>query len=280
MKKIIFLLAASLIAKTGISQELPQPSPFSKVEQTVGLTNIAVEYSRPSVKGRTIFGDLVPYGEVWRVGANKCTQFTASSDITFGGTEVKSGTYAMFAIPGKSGEWEVVLNSETEQWGAGDYDASKNVASAKVKANTSASFNETFTIAVNNVKNDGAELHIMWDKTAVAIPLGVNTQKIAMKNIEMAIKEGTDLDKVYNRAAGYYKNSLKDNKTAMDYIAKGLKVKETHNLYFMQAQILMDEGKKDEGLKMAKKALDLATKAESKGWMNYIEENITEWGKM
>ena len=115
MKKLAFLLIAGLIGTTAVAQKLPQPSPSCITEQVVGITTITIEYSRPGVKERTIFGDLVPYGEVWRVGANACTKFTTTDELTFGETKVAAGTYALFAFPAEDGNWEVVLNTDTEQ---------------------------------------------------------------------------------------------------------------------------------------------------------------------
>ena len=104
------------LAGTVLAQELPQPGPAAEIEQTISLIEIEVEYSRPGAKGRTILGDLVPYNTIWRTGANKATAITFSNDVTFGGKEVKAGTYSLFTVPGEK-EWTVMLNSETELWG-------------------------------------------------------------------------------------------------------------------------------------------------------------------
>lgn len=278
MKKLILFVAAGLLTGSIIAQELPQPSPLSKTEQVVGLTDITIEYSRPSVKGRTIFGDLVPYGKVWRLGANACTKFTSSTDFKFGSADVKAGTYAMFAIPEKSGMWKVVLNTDTEQWGAGNYDEAKNVATVDAKA-VAGNFHETFTIGFSNITNNSAVVVMMWDKTMVEVGVSVETGKMAMANIDAAIEKGEDLDKVYYRAASYYNKSLNDQKQALVYISKGLKVKDTHHLHFLRAQILMDQGKKADAMKEAETAHKLALEAESKGWADYIMENMEEWKK-
>jgi len=278
MKKLAFLLAAALFAGTSIAQDLPQPSPAAKVEQRVGLTDITIEYSRPGVKGRTVFGDLVPYGKVWRFGANKATQFTSSTEISFGGKTLPAGTYAVFAIPQETGAWEIVFNSNTEQWGAGSYEADKNVVSVVVKA-VENTFTETFTLTVTNVADNTGTLSMTWEKLRVDVVFDVNTEKIAEANIKAAIEKGEELEKVYYRAASYYFKSKNDEKKALSLIHKGINVKETHTLYFLRAQILHKQGHKKEAIEAAEKAHKLALAAESKGWADYIKENVEEWKK-
>lgn len=276
MKKLLFLFVAGLIGSTTLAQDLPQPSPFSKVEQKVGLTDITIEYSRPGVKGRTIFGDLVPYDKVWRLGANACTKFTTSTEMSIQGEKLDAGTYAVFAIPSATGAWQVVFNTDTEQWGAGNYDESKNVLSVVVKAVEHA-FTETFTISVNNITNNSAVVDMAWENVHFELALDLATEKIAEKNIQEAIKKGEELDKVYYRAASYYHKSLGDDKKALSYITKGLNVKQGHALQFLRAQILYKQGHKKEAIEYGEKAYELAMEAESKGWADYIKENVDSW---
>ncbi|MFK8045831.1 MAG: DUF2911 domain-containing protein, partial [Crocinitomicaceae bacterium] len=122
MKKLVLLFVAGLMSTALTAQELPKPSPLGKSEQKVGLTDVKVEYSRPSAKGRVIFGELVPYGKLWRFGANQCTKFTTSTDMKVAGESLPAGTYAMFATPMEDGMWKIDFNSNTKQGGTGDYD--------------------------------------------------------------------------------------------------------------------------------------------------------------
>ena len=278
MKKLVLFFLAGIMSSALIAQELPQPSPSCKLEQKVGLTDIMVDYSRPGVKGRTIFGDLVPYDKVWRLGANACTKFKCSTELEFGGTTVKPGVYAMFAIPSKGKEWTIVLNTDIEQWGAGNYDEAKNVASVKVKAMENA-MTETFTIGIEEISNSGGSIAISWEKVKVNVPFTVNTAKNAEMNIAEAIKKGEELEKVYYRAASYSFKSLNDNKQAMMYLDESFAAKKTHNAMFLKAQILKKEGKKDEAITAATEALKLAEAAEKKGWADYIKGHIEEWKK-
>lgn len=277
MKKLLLFLTAGFMVSASQAQDLPAPSPSSKVEQVVGLTNASIEYSRPSMKGRTIFGDLVAYDEVWRLGANAATKFTVSTDIKIGGQNLPAGSYAVFATPSASGAWKVVFNSVLEQWGTGNYDASKNVASVDAKAVENPT-TETFTMGFSNVGANGATITIAWENVRVDIPFSVATSEIAEKNIKEAIKKGEKLDEVYYKAANYYLKSVGDNKQAMVHVNKGLKVSEGYKLLFLRAQIHMAMEDKAKAIKDAEKALELAKKEES-GWIPYIQGSLDKWSK-
>ena len=160
--KSVFTSILALFAFAAIAQDLPQPSPAASVSQTIGLTEVEVVYSRPGAKGRTIFGDLVPYGEVWRTGANKATAITFSNDVTIDDKKVKAGTYSVFTKPGKK-EWTVMFNSETELWGAGNYSSDNDVAVVKVKAAKMADEEESFTIGFTNISDEGADMYMRWE---------------------------------------------------------------------------------------------------------------------
>jgi len=278
MKKLVLLVMAGMITSSIIAQELPQPSPLSKVEQRVGVTDFTIEYSRPSVKGRVIFGELVPYDKVWRLGANACTKLTSSTDFMFGKTAVKAGTYALFAIPSKGGEWTMILNSDTEQWGAGNYDEAKNIASVKVMTKAT-SHTESFLIYMDGIGAGKGSIIIAWDKLKVEVPFTINTEEIVKSNIKAAIEKGEDLEKVYYKAASYTFKVLNKNQDALVYLEKSYAVNRTHNAVFLEAQIFKADGKKDEAIKKAEDALKLAQAAEKEGWVTYISETIEEWKK-
>lgn len=208
MKKIITLF--SLVLTTGflVAQELPKLSQPSTSEHVVGVTKISLQYSRPGVRDRVIFGELVPYGEVWRLGANQPTKLTSAHDLSFQGADGKAqvlpaGTYAVFAFPAADGNWKIVFNTDIEQWGAGNYDEAKNVVSVQVKAMEN-TFTETLLIDINKVTLNSASLVIAWDKIKVEVPFTVETDVHAQANIDAAIAEGKDLDKVYSAAANYF----------------------------------------------------------------------------
>ena len=151
----------------------PQPSPAASVTQRVGLTDIEVKYSRPGAKGRVIFGGLVPFGEVWRTGANAATKITFSTEVSFGGQVVPAGTYALATIP-EQREWTVILNKNTEMWGSYAYDAAQDVVRVKAPVMALTEPLESFTIGIDEVHADSAQLTLSWEKTTVHVPIEVD----------------------------------------------------------------------------------------------------------
>lgn len=175
------MLSCSLL---GFSQfNVPIASPKQKVEQQFSMTKISVEYGRPGVKGRKVFGELVPFGKVWRAGANSATKVTFEQNVEFGGKEVKAGSYALFVIPMEK-EWKVMLNKDANQWGAYTYDEKLNVAEFTVPVQKMADKQEWFEIAVNPVDIHSAEMLIKWDMTKVAIPIKEWKPEMVAKIIE------------------------------------------------------------------------------------------------
>ncbi len=281
MKKIIASLGLIFAAGFISAQELPKLSPLSKAEHVVGLNKITLQYSRPSVRGRVIFGDLLPYGEIWRLGANENTKITCTQDIIFSGENsqvLPAGTYSIFAFPGEDMNWKIVFNSNVEQWGTGDYDETKNLVTVNIKATTN-SHTETLLIDINDVTTTSASIVIAWDKLKVVIPFTVETDKTAQANIDAAIAEGKDLDKVYASAANYYFNAKQDYDKALDYVNLSIRVKQTHNNTFLKARILYAKGETKEAIKLAEEAKKMAEAAEDKRWIEYIGETLDEWKK-
>ena len=277
MKKLILFLAIGSFTSSVNAQDLPKPSPLSKVEQVVGLTEFSIEYSRPSAKDRDIFGKLVAYDKLWRLGANSCTKFTTSTDVVISGTTIKPGTYSMFATPSKSGEWTIDFNTNSEQSGTSDYDATKNVVSAKVKSLKN-SFTETLTIGFDNLTANSGIISIKWENLRVDVPFTVNTSAVAEKNITDAIAKGENLGNVYYNAASYF-SADKDKTKANMYLDKSIAVEKNHKNTFMKARMAKEVGNTAEAITLAKEALALAEKAEHKGWASYIASTIQEWSK-
>lgn len=278
MKKINILLLLSCM--TGLAQiQTPQPSPFSKIEQTVGLTQIVIEYSRPAMRGRTIMGDLVPYGELWRAGANKNSTLEFSDAVTVGGQTLDAGKYALFIRPGES-MWEVFFYTETENWGLPENWNTQSIA-AVVEAPTQALDQniESYTIAIDQLNNNGADIQIKWEKTQVTIPLGVPTDQKTMASIESTLKKDPKWRDYYN-AAVYYKQSGKDLKQAKEWMEKALAMEEgKYWMYRQQALILAGLNEKNAAIKAAQKSLELATKEGNKDYVRLNEKSIEEWSK-
>lgn len=283
MKRIV--LAAFTCALLGVSHAqvtTPQPSTSSKMEQTVGLTNVSVSYSRPSVKGRTIFGDLVPYGKVWRTGANKNTVVSFSDAVVINGKTVPAGDYALYTKPMK-GEWEIYLYADTKNWGTPEkWDNSKVVSTTKVKAETTAMPVELFTILVNNTSDNDGSIMLLWENTMVSLPFEVPTAEKAMASIEKTLAGDDVKANDYYSAASYFYSSGNDIKLAKEWIDKAIDMtQEQPRFWYLRKQALITAkaGDKKEAIKIAKKSMELAEKAQNMDYVNSNKASIAEWSK-
>ncbi len=283
MKKLLLVFAVFAVAfSTNAQIETPQPSPFSKVEQKVGLTDITIEYSRPGVKGRKIFGGLEPWGTIWRTGANKNTTISFSDDVNIDGQSVKAGTYAIFTRLNSAKQWEVMFYSDTENWGTPqNWDDSKVVALAKVEVMEVPFSVETFTIDINNITNNGGTIDMIWEKSYVGIPFTVPTDKITSANIDRIMSGPSIAD--YYKAAVYYKESGKDIGLASKWIDTAVGLSEKDPKFWMvhqQALIHAKAGNKDKAVAAAKTSLALAKEAKNDAYVKKNEEALKEWGAM
>ncbi len=212
-------MCAGLLSLGASAQiDAPQPSPSAKVEQKVGLTDVTLEYSRPAVRDREIFGGLVPFGEVWRTGANANTKITFSDDVEIEGKKLAKGTYAIYTVPNKD-SWEVMFYSDANNWGnPQEWDDAKVALKATAKVETMPFSMESFGIFVNEIKNDGAVLDFVWSNTAASLPFTVPTDTKTMASIERVMNGPGAND--YYAAASYYHESGKDLKKAHEWIKK------------------------------------------------------------
>ncbi|MDO6596951.1 DUF2911 domain-containing protein [Oceanihabitans sp. 2_MG-2023] len=281
MKKLLLIALVFTYSFTVNAQiETPQPSPFSKVEQKVGLTDFTLEYSRPGVKGRTVFGDLVPYGKVWRTGANLRTKITFNNPITIGGKELKAGTYAIFTIP-QATKWEIIFYTEYAGGGApATLDESKVAARVTAEVHEIPFNVETFTIDLNNLSNSGATLEFIWEKTYVGIPFTVPTDVAVSKNIEKVMAGPAAGD--YYAAADYYLQEGKDINKAKVWIDKAIEMSNGDAKFWQlrrQALIYAKSGDKKGAIKAAKASLKLAEEAGNADYVKMNTESIAEWSK-
>ena len=276
IKKIKLSLLGLFIAVGVHAQELPQPSPYGEVMQRVGLTDVTVMYSRPGVKDRTIFGDLLSYGEVWRTGANAATKIKLSTDATIGGKMVKAGTYSILSIPSE-GEWKVVLNSDVRA-SEGSYKAENNVAEIMVNAAENEMV-ETLTFTFANVKEDMADLVFEWAKTTWSIPIKVEVAEMAMANIEGKMKEMENAYGAYNSSARYYYENDQDLDQALAWSKKSVEMSaQFWNLYTLSL-IQHKKGDVKGAIATAKKSMASAEEAENKAYVERNKKNIAAWSK-
>ena len=244
--------------------DFPAASPACTLKQRVGLTDIEINYSRPGVKGRAIFGGIVPYGQVWRTGANQATKITFSTDVKFNGEDVPAGSYALFTIPGED-EWTVILSKNADQFGAFQYDAKDDLVRFKVVPIKLAETIDTFTIEFNRIRDDSAELNLIWDKTVVPLQIQIELTSKLVPQIEAAMAApGKKSDGFYFQAATFYYNHDQDLNKALTWVNAGLA--DQPNIAFeilhLKAQILARQGDKAGAIAAAKLSSDLSVKAE------------------
>lgn len=257
--------------------ELPRPSPFAKVSQDVGLTQITVDYSCPGVKGRKIWGALVPFDKMWRTGANRATKITFSKDVTFVDQPVPAGTYALFTIPARSGEWTVVLNKNADQPGTGaNYKPELDLVRVKVHAKA-APHRERLAFLFSDFTDDHASLDLEWEKLRVSIPIKVNTSEQAVANIN---KEVDNAWQPFANAARYMLETKKDYDTGMKLIDQSLALKEDWLNVWIKAELLAAKGDFKAGRAQAQKAYDLGQKAGPGFFFEAeVKKALTDWSK-
>ncbi|MDQ8203027.1 DUF2911 domain-containing protein [Pelagicoccus sp. SDUM812003] len=258
-----FLLASLVTVSLHAQLRTPAASPHAHVKQMVGLTEVEIDYSRPSVKGREIFGGLVPYGNVWRTGANQPTKITFSDDVVLGGESVEAGTYALYTIPAED-EWTIIVYGSTELWGSFGYDSKNDVARFTAKPQKLQTAVESFTIGIDDLRNDSASIYLDWDHTRVAFKLEVPTESKVMTQID-ELKGTPEFDKpnVLFSAGTYYHAAGKDLKQAHEWVSEACEKSESPAfwMYAAKARIEVDLGKKKMAKASAEKTLELATEA-------------------
>lgn len=256
----------------------PQPSPTAKLSQEVGLGKVEVEYSRPSAKGRKIFGDLVPFGAIWRTGANASTKVTFSEDVKVGETSLPKGTYALYTTPGER-QWEVLFYKNTTLGGAltaADVKMEDVAAKTTVPSAASKDFVETFTIEVGNIKNSGANIDIMWENTRVSIPFSVDTDTKVMADIKSQM-EGPNAGTYYS-AARYYYEEKKDLNQALAWVDQSLaKGGDKFWILRLKANIQGELGRYKDAIATAEKSSELAKKEGNMDYQNMNAKSIGEW---
>jgi hypothetical protein len=257
--------AAGVVLTTGLFAqtppiEFPAPSPHCTLKQRVGLTDVEVVYSRPGVKGREVFGSLVPYGQVWRTGANQSTKVTFSTPVKLNGAEVPAGTYALYTIPGAD-EWTVILSKNLKLNGAFGYDAKDDLLRVKAKPMNLGTKLENFTIEFTDVRDESAILFLGWDQTLVPVKLEVEVASKLVPQIEAAMAGSGDKKPYYQSAMFYYDHGL-DLDKASKWIDAAVKGNETYYIVHLKAKILAKRGDKEAAIAAAKRSTELAIKAD------------------
>lgn len=281
MKKSgLLMLTLALLSNWGVAQiQTPAASPFSKIEQKIGLTDVTLEYSRPSKKGRVIFGDVVPFDEVWRTGANAATKITFSEDVMFGGAEVKKGSYALLTKPGKQ-TWSIMLYPHTSS-SFGSYlesDVKPITVTAESIHMPKETDVETYMMGFENLTNHSGDLYMMWERTYVPVTIKVPTDKSVEASIAKVMGGPSAGD--YFSAASYYYAEKKDLNKALDWINISIgKGNERYWVLRTKSLIQAELGDYKGAIETANKSLDMAKKDNDKAYIKMNEESIAMWKK-
>jgi len=294
--------AVSQVSAQNATLRLPRPSQKASVMQTIGVTDVTITYSRPGVKGRKIWGDppaaapagtatlddsrtrlkdapIVPYGHVWRTGANEATTFMVTDDVLINGQKLAAGTYSLHTIPGKD-EWTIIFNSDAGQWGSFTYDEKKDVLRIKAKPQMVADNEEWLSFDIPEVTPNSARVNIRWEKVSVPFTVEVpNMEALMRTKIDAAVAANPTDWRIPLQVANYYANNSKQDE-ALSWADRSIKVKETYQNLATKAQMLYAAGRKDEAIALAGQAIERgkADKADTAR----LEKLLADWkaGKM
>lgn len=253
------------------SIKMPAPSPPQFIRQDFGLSNIELSYSRPGIKGRTIFGDLVPYDKVWRTGANQATTLTFGDDVIIGDTKVAAGKYGLLTIPGKS-EWTFIITRQLDVTSPAAYKQDQDVLRIKASPKDMPFALETFTILFGDVTSSTCNLVIIWDKTAVSIPIRTDIDSRIMAQIDNSLNKDS---RPYFNAALYYLDNGKDLNKALEWFDKAI-AQDPKAFYavYQKARCQAKLGKKQEAIATAKKSIELSKEAQNADYVALNEKLI------
>lgn len=272
---LLIILFASISTLTmGQQIQMPQASPSATISQKIGLTDVNIEYSRPSTKGRKIFGELVPYGEVWRTGANAATIINFSNEVKIEGNIIPAGSYALYSIPGKT-EWTIILSKNTKLWGAVGYEANDDLVRFKVKPGKTGQKYETMEINFVDMTDTGATISMKWETTMVKFRIETEVDSIVMAEIKALVidKEAENPGLLY-QAANYYFTNNKDMNQAYDWITKSVKEDPKYWTMHLKAKIELALGKKKEAIESATKSMEMAKEAKNPDYVGLNERLI------
>jgi hypothetical protein len=278
MKKLTLTLLACAALFTSHAQQLttPQPSPTQTIKQNFGVSNIELSYSRPGMKGRKIFGDLVPFGNVWRTGANNATTLTFADDVTIGGTNIKAGKYGLLTIPNKD-SWTVIISKQTDVTSPSAYKQDQDVARVDVKTMKMDMNIETFTMQFSNIKPNACELHMMWENTAVALPITTDVDKKVTAQIDQLMNKD---NRPYFTAAMYYMETGRDMNQVLTWLDKAIEQNPSAFwVHHQRANALAKLGKKDDAKKAAEKSRELAVTAKNDDYVALNDKLLAELKK-
>ncbi|MEN9969479.1 MAG: hypothetical protein RIR94_1681 [Bacteroidota bacterium] len=279
MKKLLFVIAVGLSASFNAQVLTPKASPVAKLQQKVGLADIQIDYSRPSVNGRVIFGELIPFGQTWRLGANENTKITSSEALIFGKDTLKAGTYALFAKPGQS-SWEFYFYTDYSNWGLPEkWEDAKVALKVTAAAETSKEFTENLTLQLEDLKSSSAEITLSWAQTKVTLPFTLDTKTKVLASIDKTMAGPSAND--YHQAATYYFNEKLDLKKALEWSTKAVELRGP-SAYWMtrlKAQLQAANGDYKGAIETAKISMEAAKADGDDAYVLANQKSIDEWSK-
>ena len=263
MKKLViifFPLLQFFLSASAQQIKTPAPSPPQYIKQDFGLSTIEVSYSRPGIRGRTIFGDLVPYGKVWRTGANSATTITFGDDVEIGETKIPAGKYGLLTIPGEK-EWTFIITRQLDVTNPAAYKQDQDIVRFPAPTNALPFSVNNFTMTIDNITNSSCNLILLWDKTAVALPITTDVDTRIMKQIDETINKD---DKPYFNSAMYYLDNQKDLNKALEWFNKAIEQNpEGFFIYYQKARCQAKLGKKQDAIATAQKGIESARAAKN-----------------
>ena len=277
MKVLIALLFSCCVWQTQAQLNLPNASPDQEFKQQVGFTEVQVKYSRPSARGRVIFGELVPFNEIWRTGAHDATTIWFSDSIKINGINIPSDTFSLFTIPGKS-EWTIIFNKVSEMHGTSDYAEANDQLRFKVKSEKAPRFYETLTIEINDLTKDGASLYLLWENTQVKFPLqSFADQKVMAEIADRINVKKEEKPSLYYQASLYYFNNNKDVNQAYEWVKVANGKTQDAAYLQLQAKIEASQDRISEALATLTKSTELAKAKKLEPILKANEKLVQDW---
>jgi len=278
MKKILFVLMTVLGLSATAQVKMPAASPTQTLSQDFGLGKIDITYSRPSIKGRTVFGNgslLAPFGIVWRTGANGATKITFSDAVTIGGKTLAAGDYALFTIPGEK-EWTIIFNTNSKSWGSFDYKEAEDVVRLKVAPEMTSNFTETFLISVGNITPESATINLNWGKVLVNIPIQTDIKPTIRKQIEASVAGANVTSNTYSAAANFFYDLDKDYAKALANVNKAIEGNaKAYWLFLLKGKVQKELGDKKGAKESATVCIKLAEEGKNADYVRSGNELIS-----
>ncbi|MGE0589277.1 MAG: DUF2911 domain-containing protein [Cyclobacteriaceae bacterium] len=280
MRSLATFISLFFVWPTFSQIEVPLVSPPAQLKQTIGFTEIIVDYSRPSARGRKVMGQLVPNGRIWRVGANESTKISFGDDVKLEGHFVPAGTYALYAFPEEK-QWTIVIHKNTSHWGDGrdEYDPKDDLVRFVVAPSRTKSYQETFTIDFDELSHESAKMTWTWEQTRISFLVEVDTDSKMMRQIENAIANNPTAD-TYYQSARYLQEKNKMHQQALEWIAKAHQLAgDKYYIHRVWALVLAQSGDYANAISHAEKSKQLAALEGKDEFVRMNELSVTEWQK-